>query len=393
MEPSLFIGRKVQKHILKSLLSAALGKGASKGKEGAAVTPRLFLFDGENGTGKSSMVNLCLQNVAEIAEESGKPVASMVLDLDAWRYKNGMVPKTPKAMLDTLYAAAAGTFENAGDMLEPFNRLRGKILDVESAQRYYTVIEWPREVFMTGRDSSASGSEAAFQSWLEQKIDPADCALCADPVAPLTAAFTDALVNLSGKLPLVLCIDSLELAEVPELEEWLKKTFLVSLFKAKNNVVCICSGAGSFVRRFRNEFPEEILYPLSLAALPLSRSDIAELCGRKGVTLGQEEVEEIERRTAGIPLAVQALLDHAMSPCAMSCRKRAPRPRTNPTSPDSSVKPLTGSCCAATNQRGFACLLFPCCIVSTKIFSRSSGALPARKSRRRLPQSRTAILR
>jgi tetratricopeptide (TPR) repeat protein len=311
MEQSLYTGRKVQKHILKSLLLAALGKGTSKGRDNVAVTPRLFLFDGENGTGKSSMINLCLQNVAEIAEESGKPVASMVLDLDAWRYKNGLVPKTPKAMLDALYATAAGTFENPGDLLEPFNRLRGKILEVESARQYYTVIEWPREVFMTGRESHASGGETAFQSWLEQKIDPADCTLCADPVSPLTAAFTDSLVNLSAKLPLVICIDSLELASVPELEDWLKKTFLPSLFKAKNNIVCICSGAGSFVRRFRNEFPEELLYPLSPAALPFSRSDIAELCGQKGISLGgAEEVEEIEQRTAGIPLAVQALLDH-----------------------------------------------------------------------------------
>ncbi|MBN2188876.1 MAG: tetratricopeptide repeat protein [Chitinispirillaceae bacterium] len=311
MEPSLLAGRKVQKHILKSLLSAALGKAAPKGKETAAVVPRLFLFDGENGTGKTSMVNMCIQNVVEIAEESGKPVATMILDLDAWRYKNGMVPKTPKAMLDALYATASGTFENPGEMLEPFNRLRSKIIEVESARRYYTVIEWPREVFMTGRDSNASGEEAAFQSWIEQKIDPADCALCADPVAPLTAAFIESLVNLSGKYPFVLCVDSLELAATPEVEEWFIKDFLSSLFKEKNNVVCICSGAGGFVRRFRNECPEETLYPLSLSALPLSRGDIAELCGRKGVTLAPEEIEEIERRTSGIPLAVQTLLDHA----------------------------------------------------------------------------------
>ena len=72
MEPSIYVGRKVQKHILKSLLSAALGKVASKGRDG--VTPRLFLFYGENGSGKSSMIDLCMQNVAEIVEETGKPL-------------------------------------------------------------------------------------------------------------------------------------------------------------------------------------------------------------------------------------------------------------------------------------------------------------------------------
>ena len=308
MEPSIYVGRKVQKHILKSLLSAAIGKGASKGRDG--VTPRLFLFYGENGSGKSSMIDLCMQNVAEIVEETGKPLTSMLLDLDAWRFRNGMVPKTPITMLDALYATAAGTFEKSSDLLEPFNQLKGKISEVESARKYYTKIEWPREIFVTGKNDDASAGEATFQSWLEKKIDPADLALYADPVAYLTATFAECLVTLSNKIPLVVCIDGLELAATPEVEGWLKNAFLPLLFNTKNNIVFICSGAHDFVRQFRNDFPEELLYPLSPAALPLTRYDITELSAQKGVSLTPEEIEQVEHSTAGVPLVVQTLLDH-----------------------------------------------------------------------------------
>jgi tetratricopeptide (TPR) repeat protein len=310
MEQSLYTGRKVQKQILKSLLAAALGKGTSKGKNGDAVTPRLFLFDGENGTGKSSIVELCIQNTAEIAGESGKPLTSILLDLDAWRYKNGIVPKTPLAMLDALYATVAGTFENASGLLEPFIQLKAKIREVECARQYYTAIEWPRELFLTVKNNDVSAGETVFQSWLEQKIDPADCALCADPAASLTSTFAGILVNLSIKTPLVICIDSLELAATPEVENWLRSAFLPLLFKEKNNIAFICSGADGFVRRFRNTFTEELMYPLSPAALPLTLGDITELSNQKGTALTPEEIEEIEQRTAGVPLAVQVLLDH-----------------------------------------------------------------------------------
>jgi hypothetical protein len=89
MEQSIYVGRKVQKNILKSLLATALGKPASKGKDKdiVAVVPRLYLFYGENGTGKSSMVDLCLQNAADIFSESGKPIASIIIDLDSWRFR------------------------------------------------------------------------------------------------------------------------------------------------------------------------------------------------------------------------------------------------------------------------------------------------------------------
>jgi tetratricopeptide (TPR) repeat protein len=310
MEPSIYVGRKVQKHILKSLLSAALGKGASKKHEPEGVVPRLYLVYGENGSGKSSMVDLCVQSVEEIAAETGKPVLSMVLDIDAWRFRNGLAPKTPRAMLDALYAVAAGTFAKSADLLAPFSELSKKIGDIESARHYYAKIEWPRELFSAEKSDGAAGGEAAFQTWLEKRIEPADLALAADPLSCLTAAFAECLVGLSLQIPFILGIDGLELAATPEVEGWLKNALLPQLFNKKNNIVFICSGAHSFVRTFRNDFPDELLYPLSPEALPLTRGDIAELAGQKGITLAPEEIERIEHSTAGVPLAVQAILDH-----------------------------------------------------------------------------------
>ncbi|MGA2508047.1 MAG: tetratricopeptide repeat protein [Chitinispirillaceae bacterium] len=331
MEPSIYVGRKVQKHILKSLLAAALGRSAAKNREDGIV-PRLFLFYGENGVGKSSMIDLCMQNVDEIATETGKPASSILLDLDAWRFRNGMVPKTPRAMLDALYAAATGTFEKSAERLAPYSQLSAKIGEVDSARQYYTKIDWPREVFSSGKNSDTAAGEAAFQVWLEQRIDPADLALFSSPVEQLTATFAECLVNVSREIPFVLYIDGLELAETPEVEAWLKNTFLPLLINTKCAIAIVLSGAHAFVRPFRNDFPEELLYPLSPAALPLTRSDIAELTSYKNVSLAPEEIEQIERSTAGVPLAVQALLDYVRLnvPLAEALPEKAPEPAGTP---------------------------------------------------------------
>jgi tetratricopeptide (TPR) repeat protein len=302
MEPSICVGRKVQKHILKSLLSAALGKNSAK--DSNSIAPRLFLFYGENGTGKSSMIDLCMLSVEEIAAETGKPAASILVDLDAWRFRNGMVPKTPRAMLDALYAATVGAREKFADSLAPYLELSAKVNETEAARQYYTGVEWPGEVFSSGKNDASS-----FQSWLETKIAPDDLALCNDPLENLTASFAECLVNISLEFPLVLCLDGLELAATPDVDGWLKNTLLPLLVKNKGSIAVICSGAHDYIRSFRNDFPEELRYTFSPAAHPLSRNDIAELALRRGVTLAPEEIEQIELSTGGVPLAAQAIID------------------------------------------------------------------------------------
>ena len=326
MEPSTYAGRKVQKHILRSLLAAALGRSTPQHRE--IVVPRLFLFYGENGVGKSSLIDLCMQSIGEIAAETRKPAVSILLDLDAWRFRNGAVPKTVRGMLDALYAAIAGTNEKFPAMLSPFEQAVKKISEVENARNFYTRIEWPREIFPAAKgteqsdssaaaeENSAAGSDssdpdkARFQSWLEQKIDPADLSLCSNPAESLTAALAQCLANISLEFPFALCIDSFELAATPEIELWLRDMFLPLTINKKSNSAVILSGSSAFIRPLRNCFPEELLYPLSLAEFPLSSLDVKELAGKKVVELDADQVEQIERATAGVPLVVQAVLDY-----------------------------------------------------------------------------------
>lgn len=323
MEPSTYVGRKVQKHILKSLLSAAFRKNTPQSLDEAV--PRLFLFYGENGTGKSSLVDLCMQNVAEISAETGKPAFPLLLDLDAWRFRNGTVPKTVRSMLDALYAVAAGTNEKFAARLAPFEQASRKINEVENARSYYTRIEWPREAFPVskGTDQSDAGEEnsvpgsnstaadtARFQSWLEHKVNPADLAMCISPEETLTEALANGLVSISLEFPFVICIDSLELAATPEIEEWLRNSFLPYLVTNKSRIAVVIAGACPFVRQFRNSFPEAQLYPLSLTEASLSSGDIAELAVRKGLEATPELVGQIEHATGGVPIIAQAVLDY-----------------------------------------------------------------------------------
>ena len=128
MDSAHYVGRKVCKQVVKSMLAAAFGKMSAQGS-GDAV-PRLFIFYGPEGSGKSTFIDLCSQSVDELGASNGKAAVSVPLDFDVARFRGGTLPGSIGATLDALYRAAAGAHERIAAQLAPFERMRLKIDDI-----------------------------------------------------------------------------------------------------------------------------------------------------------------------------------------------------------------------------------------------------------------------
>ena len=310
MESAQYIGRKVIKRVVKSLLSAAFGKTGAHGDDGAV--PRLFLLHGANGAGKSTLIDICMQGINELGATNGRPAAWALVDLDDARFRTGMLPATPGAMIDAIVKAAAASHERIATQLSLFERMRLKIDDINWKKQLLTDTEWPRELFLNplsneeaanlktngnpaATNSSASIAKTRFDAWIRTKIDPGDLALAALANKSLTALLADCLVNASLKIPFALIIDGMELAS-NEVELWLRDTFLPFLVKRDSGIAIILSGGSNCVRSFRNAFAERTVFSCPLSALS------PDVFRHRGIGLGQEHCADGGADDADEPL-------------------------------------------------------------------------------------------
>jgi hypothetical protein len=325
MDSQRYAGRKVQKQIIKSFLFRAFGSSAPHGA--SADTPRLFLLHGDNGLGKTSCINICAECIEEIVAE-GKNATSLILDLDAWRFHNGMVPNSIQAFLDALHAVATGNHGQFSDALGTYESIIGRIHQAEAKKRNLVNIEWPCQVYLSEAPRAGAGDKTApdFAAWIADKMDTAGLALCDDQAGSLTESLAAGLIKASQSLPFALVIDSLDLIADSPAAEWLRTQFLPRLFSENNQLAVILACSDTLARGYRNAFSDELVYPLSLASIPLTINDIASLYACRDVSLSPDQTAQLEQVTAGIPIAARIALDAAvlkMKPSGLFSKKSA----------------------------------------------------------------------
>jgi tetratricopeptide (TPR) repeat protein len=303
MDSSTYVGRKVQKHILKQFLASALGvkNGAT---DPQAVSPRLFLVHGEGGRGKSAIIDLCIESIGELSP--GNSPAAMVLDLHAWRVRNGALPVNEREMLDALYGVAAATDPRLAEALASFDALNKKAIEAEGTRRLLMEEAWPQELFRTAEPGRRTPD---FSAWIGTKMAPEDLALIDLPVTQAAAAFVKCLADFSLHSPLLLCIDGLDAVTDPALVRWVQTDIIGPLTANRGALAVVAAGSDDFVRDCRNEFPDEQRYAVALKELSLSKRDIADLAQTRGIVLTPEQVALIDKIADGIPLVVQMVFD------------------------------------------------------------------------------------
>jgi Flp pilus assembly protein TadD, contains TPR repeats len=289
--------------------------------------PRIFMFYGETGTGKSAMVDQCLNWARSMGSETKKPIKVLLLDGEDISLRNII---TMRNLIEALYAVFIAEDSALATYLTEYSQLKQRVEHIEDKVKLLMMHEWYHEKLVkpdqsqkTKKQEKNAGTPGQciaqdlqcaqtpeFRSWLceNKKLPEDELDLYKNSDYRLSKALVNGIVQLSAEYPVVLAIDAFDRVCTREIEDWMRTVFLGKLFERKNKVMVIISGRENLIRNYRNSFQEEMLYPLDCDSLLLSKSDINECAQTCQVKLGREEINDIEENSRGIPLVVRDIL-------------------------------------------------------------------------------------
>lgn len=114
-----FIGRVKEKRVFKESVSRILEGGEQ------SLFPRLFLFYGEGGLGKTMLLDECIKVAEETAKEKHKKIKVIKLDWDDYYNKKNTLPDDDTKMIKGLYTVFCETVEKPGKYFTDYiNKLK-----------------------------------------------------------------------------------------------------------------------------------------------------------------------------------------------------------------------------------------------------------------------------
>ena len=311
MAKEIFAGRRNFKREFGRRLAAMAAEGKDHGPflsfrkhtDEEEIWPRIFMFYGGAGTGKSAMVDYCLDYARSLGSETKKPIKVLLLDGEDLSFRNIITIRT---IIEALYAVFINEDTAMAAYLNEFSQIRQRIGHVEEKVDLLMMNEWFSE--MAGRPDRAQAP--AFNSWLHEnkKLADDEFDLYENADYRLSKALVNGVVGLSAESPGVLAIDALDRVGTGDIDNWMRTVFLGKMFERKNKVMVIISGRDNVTRDYRNTFQEELLYPVNFSDLLLSRSDVSECAQISQMKIGREEIHGIEENSRGIPLVVRDVL-------------------------------------------------------------------------------------
>ncbi len=306
-----------------------------KKKDEEETYPRIVLLYGSAGTGKTAMVNQYLDFARGISTEIKKPLKIVSVDCEEILVKNVMMLRT---LIQSFYGAFSSEEVGSAGCFSEYAQIERRITYIHEKVEHLCNREWDSEEMLAtaaharsaqlpgeenGDDGDASfqvdlGQQAdeevhkqkAFTGWLHDtgKLQDDELDIYENSDYRLSKALVNGIVQLSNNYPVVFAIDSFDRVGNDEIEEWMRNVFLGSLFERKNNVIVILSGRGNLLRKYRNAFPEELLYAINFDDYPLTRSDIADCAQSYQVKISKDHVHRIEEVTNGNPFIVRDVL-------------------------------------------------------------------------------------
>jgi tetratricopeptide (TPR) repeat protein len=343
MAKSLFAGRKNYKRDFSDLLvRMAVDTKSSrhilsfrKKKDEEETYPRIMLLYGSSGTGKTAMVNQYLDFARTIGTEFKKPVKTVSIDCEEILVKNVMMLRT---LIQSLYGAFSSEDIGSAGCFSEFAQIERRITYIHEKVEHLCNREWDSEGMLKAGEAAGKAlgpggetdgnDDASFQvednhqvdeevhkqkefiRWLHDtgKLQDDELDIYENSDYRLSKALVNGIIQLSMSYPVVLAIDSFDRVSNDEIEEWMRTVFLGNLFERKNSVLVILSGRSALLRKYRNAFPEELLYSVNFDDFPLTRSDIADCAQSYQVKLSPEQIGRVEEATSGNPFIVRDIL-------------------------------------------------------------------------------------
>ncbi|NLP01405.1 MAG: tetratricopeptide repeat protein [Fibrobacter sp.] len=264
------------------------------------VNPRIFLFHGHDGLGKTSALNACIRVAEDAAEEAKKELNVIHIDWKQWYSEKCSIPGTPREFNNSLCTILTGKSLGIESCLANCKSISEKVQKLDDLLKNIAGDEWPKEIF------ADSDPNTTYNEWIQSKLTKQDIEFLGKSEDLRAEAIANGLAEASLENALILAIDSYEYLP-PEIDQWLHRAFFGKIYNQKNRIITIVSGCNGFTRGFRNELPEELLFQFDFSTNPMTLSDIASIASKEGIALTEEEIYRIEQCTAGFPLFVRDL--------------------------------------------------------------------------------------
>lgn len=322
-----FIGRVEQLGVFKKSISNILDNREQN------PFPRLFLFSGEGGLGKSMLLDECIKTAEETVKEKKRKITIIKLDWDDYYYKNSPLPDDDTKMIKGLFTAfcekvekPATYFKDYIKKLEEVEAVNQKVADkrkdfvpeskiiTEGLKVLATANGIPvpgkaGEVFQEGLNSVltfAHEHELKFWEWLRKQgtLPEKDLTFYENANHDLSIALVKGLSALSKDSPVLLAVDTYERVDSEKIEEWFRTLFLKKLLDAAPRMTVILSGRNNHYKAYRDQFPGESLYHVSLDEILFNTEEINEFTGAFSLDIKELDIKKLEQCTQGIPIVV-----------------------------------------------------------------------------------------
>jgi hypothetical protein len=194
-----FIGRVEQLGDFKKSISCILDNREQ------SLFPRLFLFSGEGGLGKTMLLDECIKVAEETVKEKDREITVIKLDWDDYYYKNSPVPDDDTKMIKGLYTAFCEKVE------KPANYFKDYIKKLEEVDNVNQKVAEKRKDFVPAL-SFAYEHELKFREWLRKQgtLPEKDITLYENANHDLSIALVKGLTALSKDCPVLLAVDTYE---------------------------------------------------------------------------------------------------------------------------------------------------------------------------------------
>lgn len=320
MSTDIFVGRRVFRRNFSDFVRTMIDEkkeslafmGFRKQKVQEIHYPRLFLFHGDDGMGKSTMIEQCVSMTKLIAEEVKVSIKTIVLDCRTDLFRNSRIAITPRMVIETFAQILRHPSLGLDRYFSEYARLQPKIATANNhARRLMRQSEWLAD--RPGFCGNAESSNTAFRQWLsdKKKFTSDELDLYDNSDHRLTNALVNGIIKLSAETPVLIVIDSFETIGCPSVEAWLRESFLKRLVDFDNKIMILLSSRENMGRRYRNDFSEELLHVLDFNDINFTYADIADCARSQDQNWGQDQIAAVEKATRGVPVVVRDMVQLA----------------------------------------------------------------------------------
>lgn len=317
MRKDVFAGRSTLKRIFKDFFSKMIEESKDsrsflsfgKQRDLDPFSPKILLFTGENGLGKSAALKQCIKIAQDTGSEFRKSVKVVSLDMEELFQRKGRLPVTPKEFMSVLFDVVTEKELGLAQFFTRYQDLSSKLDKLSETEEKLIVDEWARELFLEPVSFEDADLHKSCEQWVRKKISKQDSDLLEKSDARLTELLANGFAEASTESSLILAFDSVELLSA-DIEAWLTHHFLNRLYDQKNRILTIISGSNNFARGFRSTYSEDSCFSFNFRDLTLSTFDIAHISQKLFLNLADEDVKKIEMYSAGIPVIVQDIADY-----------------------------------------------------------------------------------